>query len=194
MEGPAELPLFPLHTVLFPGGSLALRVFEARYIDMVRSCFREDAPFGVVLIKDGSEVGSAETFGIGTLADITDWGIDEDGLLGINVRGRVRFSLSSSFRDDSGIYRGLARPLPSEGFVPLAAEFVTLCDISPQSGDSSPRTDRCDAESLSYRLAERLPLSLAFRQKLLECDRAYDRLTIIRRLLESDGRNGSASH
>ena len=68
-----ELPLFPLATVLFPGGPLSLRIFETRYLDMVASVLRGDNRFGVLAIRAGSEVGEAETFSVGTTAEIVDW-------------------------------------------------------------------------------------------------------------------------
>ena len=79
-----RIPLFPLNTVLFPGGPLPLRIFETRYIDMISERMREDAPFGVLLIKEGHEAGPASTYEIGTLARITDWYQGSDGLLGIS--------------------------------------------------------------------------------------------------------------
>ena len=66
-----DIPLFPLTTVLFPGGPLPLRIFGPRYIDMISHCMKSDAPFGVVLIREGSETGEAETYEVGTLATIT---------------------------------------------------------------------------------------------------------------------------
>src|SRR5450631_3744001 len=87
-----EIALFPLHTVLFPGGPLPLRIFEPRYIDMVRKSLREDTAFGVVLIDGGSETGaSAATASIGTSARIADFYPLPDGLLGITCLGLSKF-------------------------------------------------------------------------------------------------------
>ena len=80
MSEPAWLPLFPLDTVLFPGGVLPLKVFEARYIDMVRDCMKRDAPFGVVRIKSGKEVGAAaEPDRVGCIAHIVEWDMADLG-------------------------------------------------------------------------------------------------------------------
>jgi len=95
-----QIPLFPLNTVLFPGGPLPLRIFEARYVDMVSSCLKEDSPFGVLLIRDGGETGNATTHEIGTLARIVDWYQGSDGLLGVTAVGEQRFRLLSSHRQD----------------------------------------------------------------------------------------------
>ena len=88
------IPLFPMNTVLFPGGTLPLKIFEARYLDMVSMCLRSRQQFGVCLISSGKEVGgSAECYEIGTLAKIVDWDRRDDGLLEIVVEGRQRFRL-----------------------------------------------------------------------------------------------------
>ena len=85
-----EVPIFPLNTVLFPGGPLPLRIFEPRYIDMVSHCMKTESPFGVLLIREGSEAGQATTFDIGTLARITDLYQGSDGLLGVTAIGEQR--------------------------------------------------------------------------------------------------------
>src|SRR5215475_14572416 len=87
---PRGTPLFPLSTVLFPGGPLPLRIFETRYLDMVRHCMRHRCPFGVTLIRAGSEVGAAaagEICEVGTTARIVDFNSQPDGLLGITCVG-----------------------------------------------------------------------------------------------------------
>ena len=95
------VPLFPLNTVLFPGGPLPLRVFETRYLDMVSRCMKEGEPFGVVLLAEGSEAGAAggvSTLATGTLATIFDWYQGNDGLLGITALGGDRFVLKTASR------------------------------------------------------------------------------------------------
>lgn len=90
------IPLFPLHAVLFPGGSLPLRIFEPRYLDMVSKCMREDSGFGICLIREGSEVGkAADTFETGTLSEISYFNQFPDGLLGITAHGKQRFRILS---------------------------------------------------------------------------------------------------
>ena len=94
MSLPTTLPLFPLHPVLFHEGDLALRVFETRYIDMVRECLREGGGFGICLIRAGSEVGEpAMPYDVGTSASIIDTGMRAEGLLGIYTRGQRRFRI-----------------------------------------------------------------------------------------------------
>src|SRR3954451_7087360 len=92
--GGAQLSLFPLNTVLFPGGPLPLRIFEPRYVDMVRKCMREGAPFGVLLIRSGQEVGEVSSAAsIGTSARIVDFHQMPDGLLGLICTGEQKFRL-----------------------------------------------------------------------------------------------------
>ena len=86
-----EIPLFPLHTVLYPGGPLPLRIFEQRYLDMISRCLKSESLFGVLLIKNGNEAGLAETWNVGTLAKIVDWYQGSDGLLGVTAIGQQRF-------------------------------------------------------------------------------------------------------
>ena len=97
------IALFPLNIVLFPGGPLPLRIFEPRYVDMIGRCMREGAGFGVVLIREGREVGPAETFDVGTLADIVDFHQLSDGLLGLSCIGRERFRIRSRSRKADGL-------------------------------------------------------------------------------------------
>src|SRR5690554_6125759 len=101
-----DLPLFPLQTVLLPGGRLALRVFEPRYLDMVARCLRETNRFGVVAIRDGAEVGAATTHDYGTSAEIVDWDQGPQGMLGIVAAGREPFRLVASRRQADGLYVG----------------------------------------------------------------------------------------
>ena len=95
-----ELPLFPLNTVLFPGGRLPLRIFEHRYIEMTKVCVRDDVPFGVCRIIRGDEVsprgaGAPEFAAVGTLARIESWDMPEQGILLVSVAGGTRFEVRS---------------------------------------------------------------------------------------------------
>ncbi len=88
------IALFPLNTVLFPDGVLPLRVFETRYIDMVRACMKANTPFGVVAIQSGAEIGEVATpYSVGTIAHITEWDMPELGVLLIETRGGERFRI-----------------------------------------------------------------------------------------------------
>lgn len=177
-----ELPLFPLRTVLFPGGPLPLRVFEARYLDMITRCLRSQEPFGVLLIKEGHETGSARTFEVGTIAEIVDWYQGTDGVLGITVEGRERFSLHASSQRHDGLYVGEVELLPAEPRAPLPPEHRRLADVLEVVLDKLGRHYKDlpraydDASWVGYRLAEILPLSPELKQELLELNDARERL------------------
>jgi Lon protease-like protein len=175
------LPLFPLKTVLFPGGPLALRVFEPRYLDMVARCLRGENRFGVVAIRQGEEVGAASTYAVGTAAEIVDWHRESDGLLGILAMGREAFRLGATRRQPDGLYVAEVEWLPAEAVLPLPPEHAPLAallkrvlDQLPLYGGLTPRYD--DAGWVAARLVEALPFGLALKQSLLEAPDALTRL------------------
>ena len=123
------VPLFPLKTVLFPGGPLPLRLFEPRYLDMISRCMRDDAPFGVILLDEGSEAGGTaeqqvHTQSVGTLATICDWYQGTDGLLGITALGTERYQLHSISRQSDGLNIGEIEILPAEAETSLPSEYA----------------------------------------------------------------------
>ena len=179
-----EIPLFPLRTVLFPGGYLPLRIFEQRYLTMVRDCARNDTGFGVCLIREGEEaVSPVKTAQIGTHAQIIDWYTLEDGLLGVSATGTVRFITEETWQEDDGLFRAQVRVLaePPECSVPEA--FSVLSDVlgrfmekvAHQYPDYTPDHLQ-DASWLGYRLSELLPLGGIEKQHLLEMSDPIDRL------------------
>jgi Lon protease-like protein len=96
-----ELPLFPLHMVLCPGIALPLHIFEERYRALVRDCLESSSPFGVVLIRDGRDVGggSISFSAIGTLAEIREAGRYPDGRYDLLVVGTRRFAIADVTTD-----------------------------------------------------------------------------------------------
>lgn len=183
-----EIPLFPLNAVLFPGSTLGLRIFEARYLDMVRECARGGCGFGVCLIMQGQEAGEpALPAAIGTLARIVDFDTLPDGLLGISVVGGARFRVQQSRIRSNGLVIGEIRRWPEERGVPVPVEFSLLPAIlerlAEQAGLSwrnGPRERYDDASWVSFRLAELLPLGDAERQHLLEITDPLERLAALR--------------
>ena len=122
---PFSLPLFPLKTVLYPGGMLPLKVFEQRYIDMAKACLSEDRPFGVCLITQGEEVATPEgatpaIASVGTLARITDWDMPQLGILQIATRGGLRFQIRAHAKTSGGLVQGEVTTLADEPAMPLA--------------------------------------------------------------------------
>lgn len=183
-----EIPLFPLNAVLFPGSTLGLRIFEARYLDMVRECARSGGEFGVCLIMDGREAGEpALPAAVGTLARIVDFDSLPDGLLGISVTGGARFRVQKSRIRDNGLVIGDIREWPDEPGVPVPVEFALLPAIlermAEQAGLSwrnGPRERYDDASWVGFRLSELLPLGDAERQHLLELTDPLERLAALR--------------
>lgn len=196
------LPLFPLKTVLFPDGILPLKVFEARYIDMVRECMKNNVPFGVVLIKNGQEVGAAaEPEQVGCLAHIVDWDMQTLGVMMLRTQGGERFRiLETRILKDQRLE---ARVEHIEADIPTkVSELHVQCaktlklvmdDVAAkgfaEQGDAflSPFAEPVHLESASWvsnRWCEILPIPLKARQKLLELDDAQSRLSIIHQYLQ----------
>ena len=181
------VPLFPLNTVLFPGGLLPLRIFETRYIDMVRECMRDGGGFVVVAIRQGTETASdAEIFEIGTRAEIVDWEQRSDGLLGILSSGRERVRVLSYRRRSDGLLVAEVDPLEEWPPVELPVEYASLAGLLDrlleQLGAPWSHLERSigDAAWVAGRLAELLPLDLGIRQELLEEDDPLQRLERLR--------------
>jgi len=180
----AEIPLFPLRTVLFPDGHLPLRIFEQRYLSMVRECARNDTGFGVCLIIEGEEaVAPVRTAQIGTLAHIVDWYTLEDGLLGVSSVGTSRFLVEHTRRQEDGLQVGdvdwLAEPAPCdlpESYFLLGQVLSRFMEkLGPHYPNYTPSL-LDDAVWVGYRLAEILPLSAIEKQNLLELDDPIERL------------------
>lgn len=187
-----ELRLFPLQSVLFPGGRMVLRIFEQRYLDLVTHCLRQDVGFGACLIRTGSEVGEpAQPHAVGTEARIIDWEQRRDGLLGITVAGARRFEILERRTPGRGVQEASVRWLPEaepsaldEAMEPLALLLERILDqMDPPYGTMPRHLD--DAGWVSGRLAELLPLPLEARQQLLEIDEPAERLELLRRALAS---------
>ena len=194
-----EMPVFALNTVLYPGGPLALRIFEPRYVDMVSDRLRRDAPFLVALIRDGSEIGGgAVTRSVGTLARIVDWDRGDDGLLGITaLGGRRAQTLATETRPD-GLCVATARMLDEEpaSAVPgdhrrLVALLRGLLDqLESTYRHVTPRYD--DASWVGYRLSELLPMPLARKQHFLEMEDPLARLRDLTDIVEALAAGGSS--
>jgi Lon protease-like protein len=181
--GSEELPLFPLNTVLFPDGPLALRIFEPRYVDMVRKCMRDGAPFGVVMIRSGQEAGAVSSAAsIGTSALIVDFNQMPDGLLGIVCAGEQKFRVEDRRVQPDGLNVGTVTWLPPEMRQSLPDQHAHLGQllkkVLPQLGElyKSMAGPFDDTAWVGMRLAEILPISLAERQECLEIDDPLARL------------------
>ena len=188
-EQTLKVPIFPLRTVLYPGGPLPLRIFEARYLDMISSCLKTESPFGVVLIRDGSETGPADTYDVGTLAKITDWYQGSDGLLGVTAVGESRFRLMSASRQDDGLNIGEIELIDNETPVALPEEYQGMAQILAgvlgNLGRLYEPLDKnySDAGWVSFRFAEILPIAPEEKQSCLEIDDPIERLRMVQDVL-----------
>lgn len=186
-----HVPLFPLSTVLFPGGPLPLRIFEARYLDMISERIKNDAPFGVLLIREGRETGSTTTFDVGTLARITDWYQGSDGLLGVTAIGGQRFRLLSSERQSNGLNIGEIEALADETPLALPEEYRPMAHILAGVLDDLGRLYENlerhfdDAGWVSNRFVEILPIDIEQKQRCLEESDPVARLRLVHEALDT---------
>lgn len=195
------LPLFPLNTVLFPDGILPLKVFETRYIDMVRDCMKKDAPFGVVLIKSGQEIGAAaEPENVGCLAVITNWDAPQLGVLLLRTQGGSRFRILEirTHKDQHlearvEILDNIASAIKKEHAACANTLELVIHDINntgraEHGADfENPFAEKLqlnDAGWVANRWSEILPIPLKAKQKLLELDDPQIRLTIVYQYLQ----------
>ncbi len=179
-----DIPLFPLNTVLFPGGLLSLKVFERRYLDLVRSCTRDNSGFGVCLILQGREAGEPATpAAFGTLANIVDFYTLPDGLLGIRAEGGRRLHVERTRVRDNGLVHGEVRLLEDDEPTAIPTEYLLLVTILERLLDKTrgphakaARTHLDDAGWVGFRIAELLPLEDRERQHLLQLGDPIERL------------------
>jgi len=181
---PTELPLFPLSTVLLPGGRLDLRIFERRYLDMVRDCSRGGGVFGVCLIVRGREAGEAAVpAAFGTIARIIDFSTLPDGLLGIRVEGRRRFRVRSEHTAANALRVAQVDWCAPAPLLPVPAQYavlVTILERLAEHGDSqlsaAAKARFDDTDWVSWRMLERLALEAPEKQLALELDDPLARL------------------
>jgi uncharacterized protein len=188
------LPLFPLHTVLFPGGPLPLRIFETRYTDMVSRCMRDQLPFGVLLIQEGEEAGAvASTAAVGCAARIVDFNALPDGLLGITCVGERKFRVQRVWRAVDGLNLGEVTWLADEPQLPVPAEFARLTDVVRRAMSELDEHYELvekkfdDASWVGSRLAELLPVDPHEKQVLLEIEDPIRRLEALASAVTEQG-------
>jgi len=194
---PIALPLFPLKTVLFPGGVLPLKVFEQRYLSMTKACLKDDEPFGVCLLTQGEEVAGAQATKaglafapIGTLARITSWDMPQLGILHLRTEGATRFHVKAHTVGDDGLVVGQVTSLAPEPAMALPERFNRLAALLEllieRVGKESFPADLAlgDASWVGYRLAEILPLPLPIKQSMLEINDSEVRLKVLAEFLE----------
>ena len=191
-----ELPLFPLGTVLFPGGVLPLRIFEPRYLDMIANCMRDSSPFGVVLLRRGGEVmndsdgSKVEFHNVGTEARVFDFSQTEKGILTVIASGERRFVVDRAESASDGLMIGHVSFLADECDSEITEEHGELLKVlielmkHPLVQELKLDVDLTKAKSVSYRLSDLLPIAPEEKQKLLEIDSAEKRLSRLREIID----------
>ncbi len=187
-----EYFIFPLGTVLFPGGALPLKIFEQRYIEMTKICIRDNTPFGVCLIRQGREVGPAAVpEEVGCLATIEKWDMPQLGLFQLLTRGSERFKLLEYHVAKNGLMTGTIERIGPDrppDHVDTACRQVLKAIVEKLGIANFPEPLAFDDASwVGFRLAEVLPLNPKIKQSLLELVDAGERLDRLRAILIEEG-------
>ena len=208
-----SLPLFPLGTVLFPGGYLPLQIFEVRYLDMVSKCFKAEAPFGIVTLKQGSEVRQAPRgeasdnslaqeifYPIGTLARITSLSRPQPGLMLIQCTGLQRFLVNRRELLKHGLWVANVSAIPDDQCVPIPDDLRPVASTlervintlqaqgtTPEQMPIQPPYLLDDCAWVANRWCELLPMALELKNRLMALDNPLVRLELVSDLLERNG-------
>jgi uncharacterized protein len=191
-----ELPLFPLRTVLFPDGLLELKIFEARYLDLMSRCMREQTPFGVVALRSGSEARSSgdtvDLFEVGTLAELIEVDSAQAGILLVRCRGGLRFKVGAKRQERDGLWLATTEPVPADPLVAPGAGHAnivkSLADaiaaLAAQGTHPFFEPHRLDSAGwVANRWCEILPLPLEVRQRLMTLADPLARLEVVDSLM-----------
>jgi uncharacterized protein len=184
--------IFPLNTVLFPGGRLPLRVFEQRYIEMTKQCIAGNLAFGVCQIKEGQETGTpAVPEAVGCLARIVEWDMPQLGVFQLQTEGTQRFRILRSEVARNGLISAEIETLPHEDPVTPASALcaeVLKAIIEKIGAEHFPSPHRFDdAAWIGYRLSEILPIDRDTRQRMLQISDPHERLVQLERVLGEQG-------
>ncbi len=207
-----SLPLFPLGTVLYPGGLLPLRIFEVRYLDMISKCHKTGAPFGVVALTQGSEVRkpgdgpSGDGFAneafhtVGTLATITSYSVPQPGLMVIRCSGTQRFEISSQEKLRHGLWIADVTRLDDDQLVKVPDDLRGAAnalgklikslqerDIPAEQMPLEPPYQLDDCGWVANRWCELLPMPVELKQRLMQLDNPLVRLELISDILGKTG-------
>lgn len=178
-----EIPLFPLSNIVLPGGQLPLRLFEPRYINMVKNCFKTESGFGVCLIMDGQDSGKpAQPYPQGTLVKIVDFDQGPDGLLHITAEGQQEFNLLTYAVNSDDLLIGEVELIETSTTMPMNSAYTDLSRklsiilqyVEPNIMYQDKQLDNPDW--VCNRLLELLPLSSASKFELLQLPDTQARL------------------
>ena len=195
------LPLFPLQAVLFPAGLLSLKVFEARYLDLVSSSLREQTPFGVIAVRqtvedDGRTPDPNAFESVGVVAELLDVDAPQAGILQVRARGLHRFKLLSKTLLDDGLWEGKTLPVPDDNIIAPGADQMgtvrglanAIGTLKQQGSEPFLKPFKFDeAGWVANRWCEILPISIAAKQRLMELEDPVSRLQLVDDFLRSKG-------
>jgi len=197
LESPQNISLFPLRVVMFPGSRLDLQIFERRYLDLVSQCMRNDAGFGVCLLREGEEVvreASRQTIHrTGTYCKIVDWDQLDNGLLVITIEGLAKFRISDCWQGDAGVLEATVdfsdKDRTGKDPIPLDDAYNALVDLL-QNLENHPMVEQKNLSinydnlwDLGWRLGELIPIEVDKKQQLLEIDDPWERISAIEKLV-----------
>jgi Lon protease-like protein len=193
--GAGELPLFPLRMVLFPDGLLELKIFEARYLDLMSRCMREELPFGVVCLKSGREVKGAEGIDlcdVGTTAELVEVDSASAGILLVRCRGGTRFALGATRQEPDGLWVGTTTAIDADPVVAPSASHAdivkslaeAIAALAAQGATPFFEPHRLDdAGWVANRWCEILPLPVEAKQRLMTLADPLARLEVVDSLM-----------
>ena len=195
---PDRLELFPLGTTLFPGGRLALKVFEQRYLELAKARIADGQLFGIVTLTGGGEVGAEQTFAkVGTAVRVASFDMPQAGIFQLDVVGEDRFEILDSTIGRTGLHRASVRWIRPEPKVELLAIYAELRELLSQiinragAEKFAEPFDLNDATWVGSRLVEILQLPPSIKQSLLEINDAGLRLKTVYQLISRVGNDGS---
>ena len=183
-----NIPIFPLSSITFPGGYMPLRIFETRYIDMVKDCVKNNTGFGISLSKPNN----IDYYDVGTYCKISDWEQMDDGLLGITIRGKYRYRITNSGAQSDGLIRADIEHMDEPSFVDVPKELMPYSDFLKNILEQYPKFYHDEAPKyftesglVGSRLAEILPMPLDEKQVILEIEDYLVRLYRIKDYIDS---------
>ena len=185
--------LFPLNTVLFPGCTLPLQIFEQRYLRLIKTCLRDNHGFVVILISAGKEVGDTpETYSIGSYVEIVDWKMLDNGLFGITIEARHRVRVTNPCAQDDGLMTGeiVTLPLSDEMDLDSISEIPDLVDTlkqleqHPYIEKLTKEVDYTSTQDVCHKLSQLLPVDPLVKQSLLEINNTAEKIDKLRQLIQ----------